>query len=179
LNRFFRNFYGPFLMHPVTKVCVGVIFLVYLAISFWGCWIIKDGLQPQKLVLRSHYLHKYFELMDDFWHEGMQAHIIVNNPPNLTIAQNRSKMFDIVHAFEDTDHSLASNATLFFLKEYVTYLTDLGVKQDDTKEIWVEQLKIWLQYTGGRPFWDTDIRWGDKSKGEDPDALMVFRFQVG
>uniref|UniRef100_A0A915HVW1 SSD domain-containing protein n=1 Tax=Romanomermis culicivorax TaxID=13658 RepID=A0A915HVW1_ROMCU len=164
LNRFFRHYYGPFLMHPATKFGIVIVFFLYLAVSFYGCYIIQEGLQPQKLVLRSHYLHKYFQMMDDFWAEGMQAHIVVNNPPNLTSVLNRRRIFEMVASFENTSHSLASNATLFFLKEYTRYLTDLRVRRDDTKEIWEDKLKIWLRFTGGRPFWETDIRWGDPAK---------------
>lgn len=179
LNTFFRKYYGPFLMNPITKVGVILSFIAYLAISFYGCYRIKDGLQPDKLVLRSHFVHKYFDMMDDFWAEGMQAHIVVNNPPNLTIGENREKILNMVTRFENTSHTLASNATLFFLREYMVYLDSFKAKITNTTEYWEDKFQNWLSYTGGRSLWITDIKFGMPHLGEDPNEMKAFRFQVG
>lgn len=71
MGEFFKNYYGPFLMKPITKLCVLFIFVVYMGISILGCLNITEGLPPKLLVLENYYSARYYDMMDQtFWTQG-------------------------------------------------------------------------------------------------------------
>lgn len=54
-----ERFYGPFLTHKVVKAGVGVIYASYLAVSIYGCLVLKEGLDVKNLALDHSYITSY------------------------------------------------------------------------------------------------------------------------
>uniref|UniRef100_A0A5S6QRE5 SSD domain-containing protein n=1 Tax=Trichuris muris TaxID=70415 RepID=A0A5S6QRE5_TRIMR len=176
---FFHKYYGGLLFNPYVKAIVCLLYAVYAGVAIWGCLVIKEGLRPAELVHSDHYVVKFYRMSAPFRNRGMQAHVVVNNPQNLTLSENRDRLFDLVRQLEDKDYTLGSNGTIFFLKEYLNYLNNLGALISNVNSLWTVDLKDWIRYTGGRPLWDTDIIWGDPRRGEDRYLIKAFRFQIG
>lgn len=59
MTHILQRFYGPFLTHKVIKVCVVVIYASYLAISIYGCFVLKEGLDVKNLALDDSYITSY------------------------------------------------------------------------------------------------------------------------
>lgn len=55
----FERFYGPFLTHKLVKVCVLLIYTGYLAVSIYGCFVLKEGLDVKNLALDDSYIINY------------------------------------------------------------------------------------------------------------------------
>ncbi|KFD58415.1 hypothetical protein M513_00641 [Trichuris suis] len=176
---FFQKYYGRILFKPCVKVVVCLLYVIYAGIAIWGCLVIKEGLRPADLVHANHYVVKFYRMSTPFRMQGMQAHVVINRPQNLTLSKNRDRLFDLLRELEHKDYTLGSNATIFFLKEYLNYLNNLGALISNVNTLWTVDLKDWIRYTGGRPLWDTDIVWGDPKKGEDQYLIKAFRFQIG
>ncbi|XP_046879931.1 patched domain-containing protein 3-like [Hypomesus transpacificus] len=49
MNHFFKKYYGPFLTRSGTKVCVILLYAVYLIISVYGCFQIQEGIDLRNL----------------------------------------------------------------------------------------------------------------------------------
>jgi len=165
----------------------------------------ESGLQPDKLVSKRHYVY-YFLYSDRYWKEGMSLHVLVNNVPDLRKFENRQKVcwklisvlknslkttptyiktlvqvLKMVHSFENTPHTFGRQFTMFFLYEYMDWLQSRYAFLDSsnaTDEFSTRNLKPWLSSTGSRLLWMSHIRWGNESRGENPDTIMAFRFTV-
>ncbi|KAL1232438.1 Patched domain-containing protein [Trichinella spiralis] len=179
-STFFQKYYGHCLFHPAVKVVVCFLYLIYIGLAIWGCIVIKEGLRPADLVHENHYVTKFYKLSRDFRNCGMQVHILVNNPPDLSVAENRQRVLDMVHAFEGSAFTMGSNGTVFFLNEYINYLNSLGAAIMDTDKFWSDDLLNWIRFNGARPLWETDIVWSHPSNnGSSRGRIKAFRFQIG
>ncbi|KAM9349970.1 patched domain-containing protein 3 [Symphorus nematophorus] len=93
MSHFFKRFYGPFLTHKLMKACVFVIYAGYLAVSIYGCFILKEGLDIKNLALDDSYIIDYYNNQREhfseyscnvmvavkqpllYWDEGEQKHL--------------------------------------------------------------------------------------------------------
>ncbi|KRY77645.1 Patched domain-containing protein 3, partial [Trichinella pseudospiralis] len=176
----FQKYYGQCLFHPFVKVAVCFLYLIYIGLAIWGCIVIREGLRPADLVHKDHYVTKFYRLSRDFRNCGMQVHIVVNNPPDLSVTENRQRVLDMVHAFEDSAFTMGSNGTVFFLNEYLNYLNSLGAAILDTDKFWSDDLVNWILFNGARPLWETDIVWSQPlNSGSSRGRIKAFRFQIG
>ncbi|XP_045908816.1 patched domain-containing protein 3 [Micropterus dolomieu] len=60
MTHIFERFYGPFLTHKLIKACVFLIYAGYLAVSIYGCFILKEGLDIRNLALDDSYIINYY-----------------------------------------------------------------------------------------------------------------------
>lgn len=60
MSHVLKKFYGPFLSHKLIKAHVCVIYAAYLAVSIYGCWILKEGLDIRNLALDDSYIIDYY-----------------------------------------------------------------------------------------------------------------------
>jgi hypothetical protein len=71
-NIFFRDYYAKFILHPISKVAVGIIYVLYLAISIYGTFMLQEGLEPQNLVTANQPFQPYIrELGRSFYEQGI------------------------------------------------------------------------------------------------------------
>ncbi|XP_029935855.1 patched domain-containing protein 3 isoform X1 [Myripristis murdjan] len=61
MNHFFKKYYGPALTKPWTKVCVIILYAVYLIISIYGCFQIKEGIDLRNLAADDSYVVRYYD----------------------------------------------------------------------------------------------------------------------
>ncbi|CAA93751.2 SSD domain-containing protein [Caenorhabditis elegans] len=170
---FIGKIYGPFILSNSVRIFSGLIFVVYLAIAMYGCYNFREGLNPGNLVTNDHYIAKYFSDIKHFWRIGAQLHVAVLNPPNLTISENRNELLKVVSAFENTQYTLGREGTVFFLLEYLNYLSELNAEVEDTERLWKTKLNSWLKYTGGSTQWASNLKI-NKTDG----SFQAFRFQI-
>lgn len=176
VQKFFRDRYGPLLLHPIGKVCALILFLAYLAVAAYGCSQMGSGLQPEKLSYSSHYASKYLR-SNYYFDNGMQVCVTVENVPNLTLSSERQIMLDMASEFEDSPYTYGANATQFWLRQYLRYLNKSEIPVEDTRQQWCDMLKDWLKTdTSGQ--WILSIRWVNASEGADACQIQAFRFFV-
>lgn len=75
VSRMIKMHYAPFLMKNSTRFAVLGLYLIYLALSIYGCIIMKVGLEPSRLLVSDSYAKKYSDrLADYFWKLGKKGH---------------------------------------------------------------------------------------------------------
>lgn len=125
VNRLFRDIYAPFLLTTQTKIYVLFCYFIYLGIAIWGLSQIKEGLNPRNLVRSSFYLSEFYGLIDEtFWQEGLQMQVVLNNPPDLFNETGRSEFKRLMGAFENTEYTMAHNATMIWWDAYESKLRE-------------------------------------------------------
>lgn len=71
ISKMIKLHYAPFLMKTSTKLAALFLYLVYLALSIYGCYICKQGLEPVRLVVSDSYTIKSFHRLEEyFWKIG-------------------------------------------------------------------------------------------------------------
>ncbi|KAF3699027.1 Patched domain-containing protein 3 RND-type protein RNDEu-3 [Channa argus] len=60
VSHFFKQFYGPFLTHRLTKAFIFIIYTGYLALSIYSCLKLKEGLDVRNLALDDSYIISYY-----------------------------------------------------------------------------------------------------------------------
>ncbi|CAL8313396.1 unnamed protein product [Merluccius merluccius] len=61
VNNFFKKYYGPLLTKPWAKAVVILIYVVYLAVSIYGCFHVEQGLDLQDLAGDYSYVVSYYK----------------------------------------------------------------------------------------------------------------------
>ncbi|XP_078391710.1 patched domain-containing protein 3-like [Cetorhinus maximus] len=67
MSSFINNYYGPFLTNRWTKGVVVVLYMGYLAISIYGCYNIKEGIDVRNLANDYSYVIKFYDDESDFF----------------------------------------------------------------------------------------------------------------
>lgn len=179
IQAFFRKYYGPILLKPLTKVLVAILFIAYIAFSVWGVLTMPNGLEPSKLVHNEHHA-RHFLTKKESWNDGLPLQVLVANAPNITNQLDRIKLYDMVRSLENTKHTLDSRFTMFWLKEYDRWLNDTErtITKDDPAPYSSESIKKWLQQLSNSAYWNSCLQWGNETNEEDPMRLKSFRFTV-
>ncbi|XP_054846934.1 patched domain-containing protein 3-like [Eublepharis macularius] len=78
MSGFFKNHFGPFLMHNWTKVAVVLLYLTYFCSSIYGCTLIKEGIDLRNLVDDHSYVVQYYDFEEQYFKEyGPRVMVIV------------------------------------------------------------------------------------------------------
>ncbi|XP_051573915.1 patched domain-containing protein 3-like [Myxocyprinus asiaticus] len=67
MDLFFKNHYGPFLTKTWVKMFVCLFYAGYLAVSIYGCFQIKEGLDLKNLAADGSYVGSYYDDEDTFF----------------------------------------------------------------------------------------------------------------
>ena len=68
---FFQNWYGPILMQPVVRILTLLWYCVYLAFGIYGCFQLREGLEPINLLVEDSYAIPHYRVLEQyFWHYG-------------------------------------------------------------------------------------------------------------
>lgn len=178
VQKIFRKYYGPVLLQPITKALAVGLFIVYLILAIWGTLLMPSGLQPEKLVSKNHYVYHYLYSYN-YWKDGLPLQILLNNPPNISLYEERRKVFAMVAQLENTKHTMDERFTMFWMKEYQRHLNESGFQDSPNAIAYsASHIKSWIGASSGGSYWESCIRWGNESAGEDPNAILAFRFTV-
>lgn len=104
MTHILERFYGPFLTHKLIKACVGVIYAGYLAVSIYGCFVLKDGLDVKNLALDDSYIIDYFTRQRQHFSEFGSTVMAAVSQPLLYWEDSEQKRLDhCVSNFESLD----------------------------------------------------------------------------
>lgn len=97
----FEKFYGPFLTHKSVKVCVFLLYLGYVAVSAYGCLVLKEGLDIKNLALDDSYITNYFEDQRQHFSEyGFNVMVAVKQPLLYWDQSEQERLHSCVSKFE-------------------------------------------------------------------------------
>ncbi|XP_036116921.1 patched domain-containing protein 3-like [Molossus molossus] len=122
MNLFFRDYFGPFLISTKSKLFVVLLYILYLVISIYGCFHVKEGLDLRNLASDDSYITPYFDVDEEYFPEyGPKVMVIVTETLDYWDKYARQKLEKCLADFEDNDY-VHKNLTEFWLREYVQYL---------------------------------------------------------
>ncbi|CAH1799201.1 unnamed protein product [Owenia fusiformis] len=66
-TEFFKTYFGPVLMHPVSKVLVILTFLGYMGVAIWGVFNLREGLELKNLAPDDSYATSFYHHDDSLF----------------------------------------------------------------------------------------------------------------
>lgn len=65
MHRFFRDTWGPFILKPQVKAVSWLLFVIYIAVSFWGCINMRVNISPHKYIRDTSPIQTFVYLAGD------------------------------------------------------------------------------------------------------------------
>lgn len=130
------------------------LFAAYLALSVWGIVTMRQGLDYEKLLLKSDPLVRTIRVEIDLFHGGDQIEIAVVRAPSMTSRASRDAVAAIVREFETLPYSLGAKATQVWTREYEKYANQTGAfLRDDDHYSWVRGVYEWSRLFAFYKLW--------------------------
>ncbi|EGT47065.1 hypothetical protein CAEBREN_00932 [Caenorhabditis brenneri] len=166
---FFENIFAPFICRPSVRIVMLITYVVYIAVSFYGCAQLIPNLTPSRLVVDDSPLIPYLHLAEKkIWAEGLIGRIYVNKAPDFSKNPEQvERMLQMVHELESTPYSMGPNSTNFWLTEFNNYRQFFF--QDDSK--FYQTLKSFLQVSFNS-HWEVDMLWNTADKNSTGGTIV-------
>ncbi|XP_033993521.1 patched domain-containing protein 3 [Trematomus bernacchii] len=132
VSHMFERFYGPFLTHKSTKVCVFFLYAGYLAVSIYGCFNLNEGLDIRNLALDDSYLIKYYNDQGQHFAEySCNVMVAVKQPFAYWDADEQKHLCSCISHFESLNFV---NGTLAWFLSFVQYTngTNLNISSQES-----------------------------------------------
>ncbi|KAM6953793.1 patched domain-containing protein 3 [Aplochiton taeniatus] len=121
MNHFFQKYYGPFLTRSGTKVCVILLYAVYMAVSVYGCFQIQEGIDLRNLAADDSYVNKYYNEEKAYFSEyGPNIMVIVKGEFPYWNEKNMSDLDSCIEDFKSLSF-VEKNLFTSWLKSYKYY----------------------------------------------------------
>ncbi|KAL8165025.1 UNVERIFIED_CONTAM: hypothetical protein K2H54_025237 [Gekko kuhli] len=131
MNGFFRKYFGPFLVHPWTKVFVVVLYLGYLGGSIYGCTQVKEGIDLRNLASDHSYVIQYYNWEDEYFKEyGPRVMVVVTKSIpywNSTVHADLENCMQLIENSAYVDKYLSES----WLRMYITVANRTSLNVDD------------------------------------------------
>ena len=88
---FIGKTYAPLIMRVRVQILVALLFVGYMTVSIWGLLRIEEGLDFEKLLIKSDPIAETLQVERRFFTGGNQIEIAFVNAPDLTKAPNRKR----------------------------------------------------------------------------------------
>uniref|UniRef100_A0A8C0WA01 Patched domain-containing protein 3 n=1 Tax=Castor canadensis TaxID=51338 RepID=A0A8C0WA01_CASCN len=133
MNLFFRDYFGPFLIKPKSKIFVVLVYILYIISSIYGCFHVQEGLDLRNLASDDSYIIPYFNIEEDYFSDyGPRVMVIITESINYWDEDVRQQLEACMIQFEENefvDNSLRE----FWLNAYLQYLKNAKKNPNDKK----------------------------------------------
>ena len=133
MNSFLGNEFANFLMHPVTKVSVVVVYLAVLGVAVMGIVDLEQGLATVNLTPDDSYYRTYDQRYDEDVYEnyGVYVHVAIDETLDYTDAAVRQRITDLRTSFQDSNYFRDSTGSwISWLDFYLIFLNQAGQDVD-------------------------------------------------
>nr|XP_002723263.3 patched domain-containing protein 3 [Oryctolagus cuniculus] len=153
MNLFFRDYFGPFVTNPWSKLFVVLTYIAYLTSSIYGCFQVQEGLDSRNLASDDSYIIPYFNVEEDYFSDyGPRVMVIVTEPVDYWREDVRQKLGQCMIDFEKNDY-VNKNLSEFWLPTYVSHLKNSSLDPND-KDTFMDNVSAFL---GTVPFFTYDV----------------------
>lgn len=120
MTHILKRIYGPFLTHKGIKACVVVIYAGYLAVSIYGCLVLKEGLDVKNLALDDSYITSFFSSQTQHFSElGPTVMVAAVQPLQYWEEAEQELLHDCISTFERLDFVRGVLAWFISFQQYV------------------------------------------------------------
>ncbi|XP_018531672.1 patched domain-containing protein 3 [Lates calcarifer] len=131
ISHIFEKFYGPFLTHKLIKVFVFVIYAGYLAVSIYGCWILKEGLDIRNLALDDSYIINYYNNQRQHFSEySYHVMVAVKQPFPYWDEEGQKQLHSCISNFESLTYVNSTFAWFLSFQQYANE-TSLSISSQE------------------------------------------------
>ncbi|XP_076600167.1 patched domain-containing protein 3 [Chaetodon auriga] len=131
MSYIFERFYGPFLTHKLVKACVFVIYAGYLAVSIYGCFILKEGLDIKNLALDESYIVNYYNNQRQHFSEySYNVMVAVKQPVLYWDEDEQKRLHSCISNFERLNFVNSTFAWFLSFEQYAN-ATNLNISSQE------------------------------------------------
>ncbi|VDM40948.1 unnamed protein product [Toxocara canis] len=160
----------------MTSACMFFTFLYQIAI--YGIIGMEQGLDYDKLLLKSDPIVRTIATEIELFHGGDQIEIAVVNAPDMSKKENRERVDAMVRDFESVQYSLGSKGTQLWIREYAKYANVTGSYLHDDRASWIEGVYQWSRLFAFYKLWSQDFVW-ENADDVTNVTMKSFRFRMG
>lgn len=178
MGTFFRNYYVDTILDGKVKISMLLLFIAYLALAIWGIITMEQGLDYEKLLIKTDPLVRAVAVEIELFHGGDQIEIAIAKAPDMTDPNNRRLIERVVDEFESIQYSIGPKGTQVWTREYVKYANQTSSFLLDDHYSWVRAVYEWSQLFAYYKLWSQDFVWANEDD-VDNITLKSFRFRIG
>ncbi|XP_072049089.1 patched domain-containing protein 3-like [Amphiura filiformis] len=143
ITQFFRKFYGPFIVNPVVKMLVVVLFTGYLCVAVWGCLHIQEGLQLKDIFADDSFARKYYQDQGEYFTEfGAAVSVVLDTNQNYWEKGIQNEIEHITMDFESSRFIHGEKQhTESWVRDYLTFLSETLNTTNVDQELFVQLLR--------------------------------------
>ncbi|XP_033021496.1 patched domain-containing protein 3-like [Lacerta agilis] len=131
MNGFFKNYYGPFLIHTWTKLFIIVLYLAYLVASIYGCGQLKEGISVRNLAVDSSYVIPYYDMEEEYFSQyGPRVMVIVTESIPYWNSSVRADLENCMQSMENLSY-VDKDLSESWLRTYETVASGISSNLDD------------------------------------------------
>ncbi|XP_033120937.1 patched domain-containing protein 3-like [Anneissia japonica] len=142
--KFFRAYYGPFLMKPYVKVFVLLAFIMYFLIGIYGCARVQEGLRLKYIAAEDSYPYKYYDKKDQFFlRYGPSVSIIFTDPLPYWEEKSQAYIEEITRKYEGSEY-VCKNFTESWIRVFQKFLYMTLNTTDVEEKVFLSMLEQFL-----------------------------------
>ncbi|KAJ6666684.1 hypothetical protein lerEdw1_020408 [Lerista edwardsae] len=146
LNGFFRDHYGPFLMHPCIKALVIILYVLYLSSSIYACTRVKEGIDLRNTASDDSYLIPYYDWEEKYFSEyGLRIMVVVTKSIKYWDSSVRADLKKCMESFESS-RFVDKKYSESWLRIYEVVASGLSLNLND-RDAFIENLPILFNIT--------------------------------
>ncbi|XP_071952708.1 patched domain-containing protein 3-like [Antedon mediterranea] len=173
---FFRDFFGPFITHSVTKVVVIISYIAYIGVSIWGMTELQQGLDLRNLAWDDSYVAPYYDLEERYFTSyGPNVFIVFPEELNTLESSNNENFLVTLEIFENSEYTYGDNFTDCWLTAFMGYLNSQNISQDSNTDVLLDVLKNEFIANPSFKRFSLDVVFGDDGDIVASRCLLITR----
>ncbi|XP_071944896.1 patched domain-containing protein 3-like [Antedon mediterranea] len=135
LMRFFRAWFGPVVLHNISKIVILLSYVAYLAGGIWGVLNLKEGLAPTSLAADDSYVNDFYEYEYQYLREyGPSVMVAITEPLDYSDTTVQANIETLTSDYESLDVIHSSEFTESWLRYYLLYLQTASITYSNNEE---------------------------------------------
>ena len=131
-SRLLYRVYPPFLLHWITKSVVMILFICYVALSFWGASQLQRGLNFRQVLPEDSYLRHYLRCEDMFKPQSYTLMVVMTEPVNYHQLDTQHQILHLLNSLQ-TLHAVDNHKCI----NWLTDLRNSNLTLPDTEQAFV------------------------------------------
>ncbi|KAJ5074465.1 npc intracellular cholesterol transporter 1 [Anaeramoeba ignava] len=160
IQRFFKNYYGPFILHNVSRVVIVVVFVtLFILAAVSTAKKSTIGLAQQTSLPSDSYLIPFFDLQDEYLNAGAQVFFVLKNwnywyvqPSDKTVETHSGQMMspaDYLATLTGNAPYMKKGIYQSWVDDFIRYLTCMSLNTGwptpyPPEEYFVSNVTAWL-----------------------------------
>ncbi|XP_071966188.1 patched domain-containing protein 3-like [Antedon mediterranea] len=159
---FFRDFFGPFITHSVTKAAVIIIYIAYIGMSIWGIIHLQQGLQLQNLALDDSYVKPFYDVEEQYFKMyGPVVFVLFPEELNCLKPVVNDDLLSTLEVFENSEYAYGKDMTDCWLRSFIRYLNVRDISNDSDTDVLLHVLRYEFLANPAFEHFSLDVTFGE------------------